>query len=1034
MLTAIIKTVIHQRRLLLLLLFAATVYSLYAIRHAPLDAIPDISDPQIVIYAKWARSPEQLEGRITQPIIQSLLGTPGIQAVRASSHLGYSFIYIIHEDSHRQHIRQLVADRLNTVRPQLPADASISIGPNASSMGWIYQYALVDHSRTRDLRELRLLNENTIKPALKTVPGIAEVATLGGLKRQVEFKLFPPLLEKSGVTLRQIISALKTAFQQAGGRSIELTNRDYQLRGIIDTADLDKLEYLIVARGNDGRPVLLKDIGYFQVNYDLRRGIADLDGDGEVAGAIVIMEQNQNVLNVSHALDEKLENISRNLPEGIELVTSYERASLIRATLKNFSTALVYELLVVILVIIWALRQGRSAVAPVLVILLGGLFTLMSLSFFGQTINLLSLAGLAIAIGEMADATIVIVENCSTELARQKAQDYRARIEIIIRAMVRMMRPLLFSLLIILASFLPVFFLDDREGRLFDPLTLSKTFAMGFSTLLTLLLLPVIIIWVFRGNAVPQSNRQESHLAHIYGRMLRLTIRHRYLFVSGSLVMLILAAALVSGFQKDYMPEMEEGTILYMPTTLPGLPVREGGWVLQEIDKKLKAFPEVKQVFGKLGRADTATDPAPISMIESTITLKPRDEWREGMTKKKLIAEMNAALQIPGYVNSWTQPIAGRVMMQDTGIQTPVGIKVTGRDISVLEDIAKQIETLLRDYPGTDSVIAERISQGYYVNVENDLQQLAAHNVMPDEAMLTVRYGIGGDNIPGVTQGENPRVPISMQYSPEYIDTLEKVKNTPVITATGKSVALGVIADVSVKKMPEMIRNDNGRLAAYVYITPTTGMTATDYVQAARTYLSRTLTLPAGYALEWTGTYRYAEEAKARLSWILPLTLLIMFSLLLLAFRSVPVSIMIILSAPFALIGGVILQWLQGYAMTTAVVIGYIAVLAVAIQTGIIMVEFIREALAQRSESQSCMEAVVEGSITRLRPKLMTVATTVFSLIPIILATGSGMDITRPIAAPSVGGMISSTIYVLFIIPCLFVIAEDMRKYLHKAR
>lgn len=516
----------------------------------------------------------------------------------------------------------------------------------------------------------------------------------------------------------------------------------------------------------------------------------------------------------------------------------------------------------------------------------------------------------------------------------------------------------------------------------------------------------------------------------VYARMLRATIRHRYLFFGLSLMLLISSVVLMSHFQKDYMPEMEEGTILYMPTTLPGLPVREAGWILQQIDRKIKAFPEVERVFGKLGRADTSTDPAPITMIETTVLLKPESEWREGITKKKLIAEMDAALKIIGYVNSWTQPIAGRVIMQDTGIQTPVGIKVKGHEISMIEDISKQVETLLRDFPGTTSVIAERISQGYYIDVENDLQRLAKHDVTVEEAMLTIRYGIGGENIVNIAQADNTLVPLSMQYSPEYIDTLEKVKNTPVITANARSIALGAIANVGVKKMPEMIRNDNGMLTAYIYINPG-DITATNYVQGARKYLAQHLSLPAGYSLEWTGTYRYAEQAQARLLWITPLTLVIMFSLLMLAFKSISISFLVLLSAPFALIGGVILQWIQGYAMTTAVVIGYIAVLAVAIQTGIIMIEFIREALARKPENQPYMEAVIEGSLARLRPKLMTVATTVFGLIPIILANGSGMDVTRPIAAPSVGGMISSTIYVLFLIPCLFAIGDDLRKYLN---
>jgi Cu(I)/Ag(I) efflux system membrane protein CusA/SilA len=680
-----------------------------------------------------------------------------------------------------------------------------------------------------------------------------------------------------------------------------------------------------------------------------------------------------------------------------------------------------------VLVIVWALRNGRAAVAPVTVLLLGCLFTVLPLSAFGQTINLLSLAGLAIAIGEMADATIVIVENCTTELAKRGSTSYAERIETIVRATARMTRPLLFSLLNILASFLPIFFLGEREGRLFDPLAYSKTFAMAFSTLLTLFVLPVIIVWVFRKNAPRPRGNRESVFVRLYKQALGAAIRQRYVFLGASTMLLVVAVVLMSGFQKDYMPEMEEGSILYMPTTLPGLPTREAGWILQQMDRKLKEFPEVERVFGKLGRADTATDPAPMTMIETTVLLKPESEWREGVTKQELVAEMDAALQIVGFVNAWTQPIAGRVVMQDTGIQTPIGIKVKGPEVAVIEEISQQIEGLLRSFPGTASVIAERISQGYYVDVQQDLERLAEHGVTVDEAALTVRFGIGGENVVGVKQSDDTIVPLSMQYSPEYIDTLEKVRNTPIVTADGRSVAFGAIAEVGVRKMPEMIRNDDGDLAGYIFVD-LDGVTGTDYAAGAERYIAEQLDLPDGYSLEWTGTHRYAAEARARLVWIVPLTLVITFALLMFAFRSVAQSALIMLSAPFALVGGVLLQWTQGYAMTTAVIIGYIAVLAVAVQTGIIMIEFIRDALARRTGDQSYVEAVIEGSVARLRPKLMTVATTVLGLIPIMLATGSGFDITQPIAAPSVGGMVSSTIYVLFLIPCLFAIGEDVRR------
>ena len=1007
----------------------AILISLYAIRSASLDAIPDISDPQLVIYAKWARSPEQLESRVTEPLVRSLMGAPEIKAIRATSHLGYSFIYVIlHDLAQREKVRQSIHDAIRSVRSQLPTDAIVTLGPNASSMGWIFQYALIDRTGTRDLREMRIINETRVKPALLMVPGVAEVASVGGLERQIELKIFPPLLEETGISLRQLEMTLKNAFQQVGGRTIEITNREYQIRGLINSDNIDKLEYIVIGQSTDGGPVLLKDIGYLQVNYDIRRSIADLDGEGEVVGAIVIMEQDQNVISVSALLKNKLDTIKNSLPSGIEIITTYDRSGLIWKTLKNFSTALGWELFVVMVVIVLALRNHRATIAPLAVILLGSLFTILPLSVFGQTINLLSLAGLAIAIGEMADATIVIVENCTTELNRHDRMNHSEKIETIIQATARLTRPLLFSLLIILASFLPVFFLGEREARLFNPLAYSKTFAMGFSTLLTLFFLPIIIMWVFDKDETRVHGNQDNIVVRVYRQTLRATIRHRYLFLFFNIILLIIAVMVLRDFERDYMPEMEEGSLLYMPTTLPGLPTREAAWILQKMDKKLKQFPEVSRVFGKLGRADTATDPAPTTMIETTILLKPKSEWRAGMTKNKLVDEMDEALKIIGYVNSWTQPIAARVIMQDTGIQTPVGIKVKGSAIPVIEEISRKIEGLLREYPGTASVIAERISEGYYLNVENDLELMAKEGIIADEAILTVRYAIGGENIVDIRQSDNTVVPLSMQFSPEYIDTLDKVRRTPVMSLNGRTVPLDTISDVSVEKMPEMIRNDNGETTGYIYID-VRDITPIDYVEGAKSYLKEHLKLPSGYTVEWTGSYQYAEEAQSRLRWIVPITMVIILILLLMAFKSVAKSILILLSAPFALIGGVALQWILGYPITTAVVIGYIAVLAVAIQTGIIMIEFIHDSLRLRTDTTLYTEAVITGSVARLRPKLMTVATTVLGLIPILFSTGSGMDIAKPIAVPTIGGMLTSTIYVLFLIPCFFVIGKDFINY-----
>jgi Cu(I)/Ag(I) efflux system membrane protein CusA/SilA len=1024
---ALIRAVIRWRVIVWALVAAAIVLSVYSIRTASLDAIPDISDPQVVVYVKWARSPQLLETEVTEPLVRALVGSPDIQAVRGSSHMGYSFIYaILNTNARRAVVQQAVLDRINAIRPQLPPDATITLGPNASSMGWIYQYALVDRERLRDLRDLRLLNENVIKPAIQAVPGIAEVASVGGLEKQFQIKIFPPLLAKEGIPLRQVIVAVQNTFQEAGGRMIEATSRDYQLRGTINTTDIDAIDALVVGRHADGTPVYLKDVGYLQVGYDQRRSTVDLDGAGEVVGGIVIMEQAQNVLAITRSLDQKLQQLRGVLPAGVDVVPTYNRSAWIWATLKQFFETLGIELVVLILVTLLFLRNVRTAIGPIAILLLSVLFTALPLAVLGQTINLFSLAGLAIAIGEIADATIVIVENCTAELSMRGPVSRSERHEILIRSMVSVTKPLLFSLLIILASFLPVFFLEEREARLFDPLAYSKTFAMAFSTVLTIAMLPPLVVWIFKRDTVARRNFQESAAVRAYRTMLGGVIRYRYAFTTAGLLLLIPAAVMLARFPKDFLPDIDEGAILYMPTTLPGLPNREAGWVVQQMDKKLKAFPEVDRVFGKIGRADTSTDPAPLTMIETTVLLKPKSAWRKGMTNEKLVAEMDRSAETLGYVNAWVQPIRGRVMMQSTGIQTPVGIKVKGPEVAVVEEVSHQIEQLLRGLPGTKSVIAERISEGYYVNIENDLGRMAEHGVTVDEAMSTVRYAIGGDNIVAVKQAGDAAVPLSVQYSPEYIDTLDKLKKTPVVTADGRSIPLGDIADVAVRKMPEMIRNDNGNLAGYIYID-LRDVTAPDYVDRAQALLAKNLTLPTGYSVEWTGDYQYAAAARARLRLIVPMTLLIIFGLLIVAFRSVSESVLILLSVPFAMVGGVFLQWLLGYPMTTAVMVGYISLFAVAVQTGIIMVIFIRQALDHRKEGQSYIDAVIDGSATRLRPKLMTVAAIVLSLIPVMVSNGAGMEIMKPIAAPSIGGMVTSSLHVLFMTPCLFVIAEDVR-------
>jgi Cu(I)/Ag(I) efflux system membrane protein CusA/SilA len=1026
--TALVRLVLRHQFLVLGILAAGVVLSFAAALRAPLDAIPDIAEPQIVVYVKWPRSPQLLELEVTAPLVEAFRSIPGVASVRGTSHMGYGFVYLgLAGKQQREDVARGVADRLAALRGQLPPDAVISVSPNVSGVGWIYQYALVDDQGTRDLRELRLINESIVRPGLQAVTGVAEVAAVGGLESQIQIRLYPPLLADRGLTLRDVMSAVSLSVEETGGRTIDLTNREYQLRGRIGTASVDELERLVVGRDRAGRAVPLRELGYVQLGYDLRRGIADLDGTGEVVGGIAIMAQGENVLTVTRALDARVRALVETLPEGLRIVPTYERSQLILETLKGFSLTLLYELLVIVGVVLLFLRNLRAAAAPILILVLATLFTVLPMATFGQTINLLSLAGLAIAMGEMVDATIVIVENCSAELRDRPSTSREERLEIVIRAIGAVGRPLLFSLLIILASFLPIFFLGEREARLFDPLAFTKTAAMAFSTLLTVVLLPILIVRLLGGSLRHAAPARENRGAAMYRQLLRNAIRFRYAVMALGLVAMVPAAVILQGFRTDYMPELEEGSVLYMPTTLPGVPVREAAWVLQQMDQRLKAIPEVARVFGKLGRADSGTDPAPLTMIETTVLLHPASQWRKGMTKAQLVAQMDAAVQITGFANSWSQPINTRVLMQDTGIQTAVGIKVKGADLGEIDAISRQVEQVLRGVPGTASVVAERIAEGYFVDMQVDPERQAAENLTSDEVLTTWRQGVGGESFTQVRLA-GQRVLVTVQYPPEYIDTLEKVRGAPVVTADARLVPLHSAAEVAVRRAPEMIRNDNGKLAGYVYIY-LRGQTPADYVAQARPLLASALDLPAGYELEWTGTGRYAEQARARLNVVVPLTVMIIFALLWLAFGSIADTALVMLSIPVALVGGIYLQGWLGLPLTTAVIIGYVALFAVAIQTGIVMVVFIRQALAARDRSRSFTEAVIEGSVLRLRPKLMTVVATFLALLPVMLSKEQGMELMRPIATPTFGGMVTSVFFVLFLIPCLFVIADDIRHW-----
>ncbi len=1013
-----------------MIVFLAVGLSLYSLVHSPMDAVPDISDPQIIVYSKWQRSPQLLESQITSPIIASLRGLTGVKTVRGVSYLGYSFVYVILETrSDLENVRRKVMDNLSVIRNKLPTDANIEIAPNAGAMGWIFQYALLDKDRAYDLRELRLIQENTIKPALESIRGVAEVATIGGLVKQYQLKLYPPLLAETGISLDVVVDRLKSAFHEVGGRVLEITNRDYQIRGLASFESVDQLESMFVGYSKEGKPVRIRDIGYIQVGYDLRRGIADLNGNGEVVGGILIAGQNENVLELLGRVKIKMQEISKKLPQGIELVTVYDRSGLLLKTLSSFFKTLAYELLIVVFVMSIFLNNVRTAAPSVLILLLGTLFTAIPVYMSGRTLNLFSLAGLFLALGEMADAAIVMTENCLAEMnAAGKVNEKRKR-EIILKAAAGMGRPLFYSLLIIMVSFLPVFFLEAQEGRLFDPLALSKTFAMFFSTVLTFFFLPGLILTLSKSKALPGPGKIYYFMIRMYKPLLKAVLKYKYIFIFVNILIMAVSLPLFWKFDKAFMPEFEEGSLLYMPTTLPGLPAKEAGWILTQMDKKLKKFPEVKSVFGKLGRADTATDPAPFTMIETTILLNPMDKWRSGMTKDKLIDEMNEEMKVTGFINAWTQPIRARVDMQTTGIQSPVGIKVMGKNLKNIEDISKEIESLLKDFPGTKSVIAERISDGYFIDVKFDYDLLAEHGISVDDAVLYVQYALGGENV-GILKTSDGPVPLNIQYTVDYIDTVEKVKNLMIVAPGGKVVPLSEVALVETVKIPEMIRNENGELTGYVYID-TASTNDSLYVEQASNFLAEKLSLPNGYRIEWSGQFMYQVRAWKRLLIIVPLVMITIVVLLAMTFRSFWEAVLIMVSIPFALVGGIWLQWLIGYPLTTAVQIGYIALYGVAAQTGIIMVLFLNRSLEEKLKLgetglKAIETAALDGATLRLRPKLMTVSTSILSLLPVMISSGQGLEIMKPMAVPTMGGMLTSAIHVLFFTPCLFVVIKSI--------
>lgn len=1030
MIERIIEFSFSHRIAICFILLCLVIASLWAIKTAPLDAVPDLSDPQVIVYSRWQRSPDMIDTHLTHPIITSLLGIPGVRTIRGMSDLGYSFVYVIFEDDvDMEKARLNILERINRIRQELPSDARIDIGPDATSIGWIYQYALVDERGEHDLRELRILQNQVVKVMLESVSGVAEIASVGGLVKQYQLKVYPPLLAETGISLKKLVQALQSLTEEVGGRLLEISNHDYQVRGQSIINNADQIEDAVVGFSKDGKPVQLFHIGYIQVGFDLRRGIADLDGEGETVGGIVVMRHGENALSIIKKIKDKIKEVENFLPEGIHLITTYDRSELIQDSIHTLSLTLTEELLVISLIIIVFLYHFRTAIIPIIVLPVATVLPFLPMKAMNLTTNIMSLGGIAIAMGEIVDAVIVMVENVHHYLARRDILIEEERKRLIVGACKQVGRPLFFSLLIIVVSFLPVFLLEAQEGRLFHPLAYTKTFAMIFSSLLSIILVPALMYFLLRGRFWRGGkNTIHNFFVKAYRPLIEMVLKHKKSAIFLNLLILIMTVPLLWKLERTFMPDLNEGSLLYMPTTLPGMPAKEAGWVLQEINRKLKKFPEVLRVFGKLGRAETATDPAPFSMVEATILLKSKKYWRKGITLEKLLSQMETEMKVLGFVNAWTQPIRTRIDMQTTGIQTPVGIKILGRNIDTIEKIGEEVERSIKGISGTRNVLAERISRGYFLDVNFDLKALGKWGIPLEEAQQYVRYAISGDNVSFIRQGKEI-FPLSVQYPQEYIDTIEKVKKLLMVTPAGQIIPLSKVARVSVERSPEMVRNENGFLAGYVFVD-VAGVEIGSFVEEAKKAVSRQITLPEGYRIEWSGQYLYQLRASKRLMIVVPLVLTTIFFLLYLTFHSFLESLLVMLSVPYALVGGIWLQWFLGYPMTVAVWIGYIALYAVAVQTGIIMVVYLHEALDRKlSEGKvniaEIEKSTVEGAVLRLRPKLMTVFTTLIGFIPIMLSTGAGSDIMKPIAAPMIGGMLTSTVHVLFITPCLFAIIKE---------
>ena len=1037
MIERIIRWSVSNRVLVILLSIVLAAGGAWVTVNTPVDALPDLSDVQVIVKTPYpGQAPQVVEDQVTYPLTTAMLSVPGATTVRGYSFFGDSYVYVIFEDGTDLYwARSRVLEYLNQVAGELPPSARPGLGPDATGVGWVYQYALVDRSGRHDLAELRSIQDWFLKYELQTVPGVAEVATVGGMVRQYQVVLNPDALRAFGLTLSRVRTAIQRGNREVGGSVIEMGEAEYMVRAtgyLQSTADLEQIPLGVNDRGT---PVRLADVAEVRLGPQMRRGIADLDGEGEVVGGIIVMRYGENARRTIDGVKAKLETLKQGLPEGVEIVETYDRSALISRAVHTLQEKLVEEFLVVALVCLVFLFHLRSSLVVILSLPLGILAAFLVMNAQGLNANIMSLGGIAIAIGAMVDAAIVMIETVHKKM-EDPSYNPKNHWTTVTEAAVEVGPPLFFSLLIITLSFLPVFTLQAQEGRLFAPLAFTKTYAMAAAAGLSITLVPVLMGYFIRGRIVAEHrNPLNRLLIWLYRPLIAAITRHPVSVLVVTALLVVVGFWPVNRLGSEFMPDLNEGDLMYMPTTFPGISIGKAQELLQQTDRLIRTVPEVKRVFGKIGRAETATDPAPLTMIETVIQLRPQEEWRPGVDIHDIKEELNRRVQLPGLTNAWVWPIKTRIDMLATGIKTPVGIKIAGQNLQQIQDIGSEIESVLKDVPGTVSVFSERVAGGRYVTVDIRRDQASRYGLNIDDVQDIVRTAIGGMNVTETVEGQE-RYPVNLRYPQGVRDSVAKLQDLPVVTPGGGQIPLSAVADIRVEDGPPGIKSENARLNGWIFVD-IEGVDLGSYVEQARRIVAERVDLPAGYSLTWSGQYEYMERAKKRLAVVVPITLVTIILLLFLNFRNLAEVLIILGTLPTALIGGVWLLYLLDYHVSVAVGVGFIALAGVAVEIGVVMLVYLKQALAAeqaraRAAGRSLTpadvaNAVTNGALMRLRPIMMTVATIIAGLLPIMLGSGTGSEVMRRIAAPMVGGMISATLLTLALIPAVFLLWQRWR-------